>query len=1137
MIRSAITFCYHLLTITVVASATAVSVAGASQMPPSTGLSQRISRGYFTPNIGQWPDSILFRGVSDHLTLWFSRAGVCYQLDEGRATDADASDRTSIGHGQSQRFELVQSRFVSVDTTVRVVGDHQLPFVINFIQGNNSESWKTGVPAYSSIRYLNVTNNIDVEFYFNNGKIEYDVVASSREALARFAIDFPGRTIRPRSGGGIEIPCRYGVVSHETPVTFVVDQGNRSPIASRVLLSDGGSQVQFEIDQTMKISPWQLVVVDPYLSYSSYLGGSGAEDGVGGIEINPLNNHRIVCGTTKSSNFPLGTGGYDAGYNGNQDIFVANFNADGSLASATFVGGGGDDVATGLAIGADEGNIFVCGYSTSSDFPVTPGAFDLSIQNGDGVLFRLNDVATSLIWSTFLGGSNVDQAASIAIRQSSNPKEIVVCGHTSSSNFPTTAGCYDAAIGAAGVLDAFVAKFRADNGNIMFSTYYGGAQEEFCNAIAIGESGGASYIGGKTMSSGSGFPKKNQFDNSFVGASEGFIARIMPLGDSLVWSSWFGGDGDEEVVALDFDNTASRLIVAGTTTSSNLPSTGGGLGGSQDAFYTRINPTTPTIEFSLYLGDLGSEAASDVAVRSNSDVYMTGSIGGTFPNVATCDGGFKGGSSDAFAVVLNSGGSQLFGTNFGGGGNDWGYAIAIDPFGDPIIAGVTASGDIPLSFQSWVDRTWEGGSDCFVARLLMAGSCPDNDGDCICNDVDNCVGISNSSQVDTDGDGMGDLCDSCPLAGDGDNDGIPDCLDPCPGSAADHDLDGLQDGCDPCTDTDGDGFGNPGYPANTCLLDICPLVYNPAQSDADLDGLADDCNDGCIDYDHDGWGEPGLAFNNCQGFDNCPYDSNSNQSDFDQDGIGDACDSCLNSLGPIANKRTTATNNTIRVSIFRELPKCRPIFYDVDEALSSMALGAGCIEFYIALDIVWKPMDGQIPCAYEGSLQDYIRFSVGDFDTVYNYLADTFIVHITCSLKSSSFLQGHYRYLAEDTDSTRTFDVQAPGDLHQYTYTLRIPKSQVVSMNGFERAFEIRHFATLTPVCCENLRGNVDCDPADGVDISDLSAMIDALYLTFSPLCCKEEANVDGFGQVDIGDLSTLIDYLYISFTPLPSCP
>lgn len=213
------------------------------------------------------------------------------------------------------------------------------------------------------------------------------------------------------------------------------------------------------------------------------------------------------------------------------------------------------------------------------------------------------------------------------------------------------------------------------------------------------------------------------------------------------------------------------------------------------------------------------------------------------------------------------------------------------------ITSYIGSGDsIQVRFHYYMarsDRWW------MIDNFRLYYDCDDPDQDNICSQFDNCPDDYNPNQTDYDSDGIGYVCDTC-VDTDGDGYGNPGFAvnlcetDNCPylynPDQEDYDGDGIGDECDQCTDTDGDGYGNPGFPNNTCPTDNCPNHFNPYQYDADGDGRGDQC-DYCTDTDGDSFGDPGYPASTCM-LDNCPDNYNPYQWDMDNDNIGDSCDAC-----------------------------------------------------------------------------------------------------------------------------------------------------------------------------------------------------------------------------------------------------
>ena len=302
------------------------------------------------------------------------------------------------------------------------------------------------------------------------------------------------------------------------------------------------------------------------LSASTFLGGSGI-DVAQAIAIDSSGNI-YVAGYTASTDLPVTAGAYDESHNGSYDVFVSKFNSGlTTLSASTFLGGSGNDVAQAIAIDSS-GNIYVAGYATSTNFPVTGGAYDGSHNGGNDVFVsKFNSGLTTLSASTFLGGSSSDVAQAIAIDSSGN---IYVTGYATSTNFPVTGGAYDESHN--GGEDVFVSKFNSGLTTLSASTFLGGSGIDVAQAIAIDSSGNI-YVAGHTTDDTTDLPVTGgAYDESHNGSYDVFVSKFSSLDlSSSSTSTEISGSGCADCTppTLGVDFNSKRMVTNGFSYNAN----------------------------------------------------------------------------------------------------------------------------------------------------------------------------------------------------------------------------------------------------------------------------------------------------------------------------------------------------------------------------------------------------------------------------------------------------------------------------------------------------------------------------------------------------------------------------------------
>ena len=458
---------------------------------------------------------------------------------------------------------------------------------------------------------------------------------------------------------------------------------------------------------------------------STFLGGSNTDDSYEPcITIDNFGNIYIT-GYTSSLDFPTTTGAFNENYNGgNTDRFIAKFDPDlKTLLASTYIGGSGSEYGMGLYV-ANNGIVYIAGYTNSPDFPVTQNSYDETYNGArDAFVLALDNNLTTLIASTYIGGSNDEgfqwPRIDLVVDNSSN---VYIAGITKSSDFPTTQDTYDNTYaGGSSGGDVFVSKFNSNLSALLGSTYLGGNMDEWRVSVILDENQNI-FLCGETSSSN--FPTtSNAYDPSFNGGSDIFISKFTNDLKTLSSSTFLGANNYEEALAIKLNNYGD-VYITGYTLSSAFPITSDAYcqeynGGLRDAYIAKFNNNLTHLLASTFIGGNNKDTGEDVAISENGNVYITGvTLSSTFPVSPNAFNQQYNGISDIFVSKLDSNLSILDASTFAGGSSsEKGQAIVLDESGQVYIGGHTSSIDFPTTENSY-DISYNGGSnDCYIMKF------------------------------------------------------------------------------------------------------------------------------------------------------------------------------------------------------------------------------------------------------------------------------------------------------------------------------------------------------------------------------------------------------------------------------------
>jgi hypothetical protein len=607
----------------------------------------------FEANQGQSGPDVKFLTRTNTYSLFLTGDEAVLTLHEGQSEKSAPSNPPA---SRSRIASVLRMKLRDANRSAKVSGEGELPGKSNYFIGSDSSRWLTNVPTYSKVKYQAVYPGIDLVYYGNQRQLEYDFIVAPGADPRSIAFDVSGASrIRKDAQGDLLLKIQDAEMRWHKPVVYQEKNGTRQQIAASYSITHenriGFQLAKYDASMPLYIDPliystylggtgsdigvaiavdktgnayvtgWttstDFPTVDPLqpafaggfsdvfvskinaagtaLVYSTYLGGNGQDNGQA-IAVDNTGS-AYITGQTDSTNFPT----VNAFESNPRGIFVTKINPAGAaIVYSTYLGGTGEDISNGIAVDSHY-NAYVTGVTGAANFPTTPGAYQTTCDGGagtcannpDAFVTKLDSSGSALSYSTFLGGSGVDQGNSIAV---DGDGDAYVTGQ-GSEDFPMVNPLPEAGPG------AFVSKLNSTGTALLFSTYLSPGYNAYSHGVALDPQRNA-YVAGTADPNVCGNPCK----------SKAFVAKINVSNSTLVYSYLIGSSVPYSGFGVAVDAEGSAYIVGTFGTST---------------FVDRLNPAGSALISSRVLGG-GSGAG--VATNGEGDALIVGTTSSaTFP--------------------------------------------------------------------------------------------------------------------------------------------------------------------------------------------------------------------------------------------------------------------------------------------------------------------------------------------------------------------------------------------------------------------------------------------------------------------------------------------------------------------------
>jgi len=648
----------------------------------------------FIENVGQTDSQVKFYANIFAGTVFVTEDGLTYALMNG-ASEED----------ESAQGVAVKEMFLS-EQALRATGFEKSDAVVNYFVGEK-ERWRSNIPTYIAVNLGEVWPGVDVELRTHGKNVEkiFNVKPGANVGDIKLAFEGVG-SLKVSEEGELLLETELGTLAMTKPFAFQSIDGVQSRVDVSYFVQ--GNTYGFEVGS---YDPRYTLIIDPLLA-STFIGGGSSDRGLamaldssgnvfvagftasgfpttsgafdetnnGGstdVFVSKFNSDlttllastfigggnvdlavdmvldssgNVYIAGQAGSGYPTTSGAFDETFNGGSfDTFVSKLNNDlTSLLASTFIGGSSSsDEAFAMALDSS-GNVYIAGQAASG-FPTTSGAFDETNNGGDDAFVaKFNSDLTSLLASTFIGGSGFDIAIGMTLGSSG---DVFVAG-IGSSGYPTTSGAFDETNN--GSTDAFVSKLNSDLTTLLASTFIGGSGADFAHSVVL-DSSGDMFVAGTAAS---GYPTTSgAFDETHNGSTDAFVSKLNSDLTTLLASTFIGGSGVDFAKGLALDSSGDLFVAGGAA--SGFPTTSGAFdethNGSRDVFISKLNSDLTTLLASTFIGGSGAEEVTPLVLDSSGDVFVAGEAANGYPTTSGAfDETFNGGSLDPFVTHITN---------------------------------------------------------------------------------------------------------------------------------------------------------------------------------------------------------------------------------------------------------------------------------------------------------------------------------------------------------------------------------------------------------------------------------------------------------------------------------------------------